>query len=116
MDPVISTNVYDDKVPSYDDIPDKNRFRKRQREELSPNQETEAAKSCNESTDTTKNKKLATNISYKNKNIMAPMVRIGTLPMRLLALRYGADIVYSEELIDWKFMRSKRQINGLLYL
>jgi len=27
---------------------------------------------------------------------MAPMVRIGTLPMRLLALRYGADLVYCE--------------------
>lgn len=49
---------------------------------------------------------------YKNKTILAPMVRIGTLPMRLLALRYGADIVYTEELIDWKFLRSKRRING----
>ncbi|GBP76712.1 tRNA-dihydrouridine(20) synthase-like [Eumeta japonica] len=42
------------------------------------------------------------------------MVRIGTLPMRLLALRYGADIVYTEELIDWKFLRSKRRINDIL--
>lgn len=40
------------------------------------------------------------------------MVRIGTLPMRLLALRYGADLVYTEELIDWKFLRSKRRFNG----
>lgn len=54
-----------------------------------------------------------TMLTYHEKNILAPMVRIGTLPMRLLALRYGADIVYSEELIDWKFLRSKRQINGL---
>lgn len=51
-------------------------------------------------------------LSYENKLILAPMVRIGTLPMRLLALRYGADIVYTEELIDWKFLRSKRRING----
>lgn len=49
---------------------------------------------------------------YRNKIILAPMVRIGTLPMRLLALRYGADIVYTEELIDWKFLRSKRRVNG----
>ena len=35
-------------------------------------------------------------ISYVNKLILAPMVRIGTLPMRLLALQYGADIVYCE--------------------
>ncbi|KAM3964688.1 LOW QUALITY PROTEIN: dihydrouridine synthase 2 [Aphomia sociella] len=51
-------------------------------------------------------------MNYENKIILAPMVRIGTLPMRLLALRYGADIVYTEELIDWKFLRSKRKFNG----
>ena len=33
---------------------------------------------------------------YSNKVILAPMVRIGTLPTRLLAVRYGADLVYSE--------------------
>lgn len=53
-------------------------------------------------------------VSYENQLILAPMVRIGTLPMRLLALRYGADLVYTEELIDWKFMRSKRNYNGAL--
>ena len=35
-------------------------------------------------------------IDYRNKIVLAPMVRIGTLPTRLLALQYGADIVYSE--------------------
>lgn len=35
-------------------------------------------------------------LTYTNKVLLAPMVRIGTLPMRLLALRHGADIVYSE--------------------
>lgn len=49
---------------------------------------------------------------YADKLIMAPMVRIGTLPMRLLALEYGADIVYTEELIDWKLLRSVRRTNG----
>ena len=51
-------------------------------------------------------------LTYSNKIIMAPMVRIGTLPMRLLALEYGANIVYTEELIDWKLLRSLRKING----
>lgn len=51
-------------------------------------------------------------ISYANKLILAPMVRMGTLPMRLLALDYGADIVYCEELIDWKLLRSIRRENG----
>jgi hypothetical protein len=35
-------------------------------------------------------------LCYHNKVILAPMVRVGTLPMRLLALDYGADIVYCE--------------------
>lgn len=35
-------------------------------------------------------------LGFNNKMILAPMVRVGTLPMRLLALDYGADIVYCE--------------------
>ncbi|NXN08832.1 DUS2L synthase, partial [Indicator maculatus] len=33
-------------------------------------------------------------LRFRGKKILAPMVRVGTLPMRLLALDYGADIVY----------------------
>jgi tRNA-dihydrouridine synthase len=51
-------------------------------------------------------------IDYRNKKILAPMVRVGTLPFRLLALEYGADIVYSEELIDKKLIKTKRVVNG----
>lgn len=54
-----------------------------------------------------------TKLDYTNKIILAPMVKVGTLATRLLALRYGADIVYSEEIIDFKFLRSYRQVNGL---
>lgn len=53
-----------------------------------------------------------TTLDYRNMVIMAPMVRVGTLPMRLMALEFGADIVYTEELIDLKLMRSKRRVNG----
>lgn len=35
-------------------------------------------------------------LSYGDKVILAPMVRAGRLPLRVLALQYGADIVYSE--------------------
>lgn len=51
-------------------------------------------------------------LDYCNKVILAPMVRVGTLPTRLLALEMGADIVYSEELIDLKLVKCKRIING----
>ncbi|CAH2002512.1 unnamed protein product [Acanthoscelides obtectus] len=57
---------------------------------------------------------LASTINFANKVILAPMVRVGTLPTRLLALEYGADIVYTEELIDWKFLRSFRVVNDAL--
>lgn len=53
-------------------------------------------------------------LSFANKIILAPMVRINTLPMRLLALNYGADIVYTEELIDHRLLRCYRKINGNL--
>eukprot|EP00808_Paulinella_micropora_P002070 g28832.t1 len=49
--------------------------------------------------------------SYHNKLILAPMVRVGTLPMRLLAAQHGADIVYSEEVIAKKFIKCRRQVN-----
>ena len=43
------------------------------------------------------------------------MVRVGTLPLRLLALRYGADIVYSPELIAKKLLKTNR-IENRIYL
>ncbi|XP_037046073.1 tRNA-dihydrouridine(20) synthase [NAD(P)+]-like isoform X1 [Bradysia coprophila] len=53
-------------------------------------------------------------MDYRNKLILAPMVRVGTLPFRLLSSRYGADIVYTEELIDWKLLKTTRKINDIL--
>ncbi|XP_058442755.1 tRNA-dihydrouridine(20) synthase [NAD(P)+]-like [Malaya genurostris] len=57
---------------------------------------------------------MKSSLDYSNKIILAPMVRVGTLPMRLMALSYGADIVYTEEIIDWKLLRAERQINDVL--
>ena len=59
----------------------------------------------------TENKK---KIDYVGKMILAPMVKIGTLPTRLLAIDYGADLVYTEEIIDWRLLRSKRIENDQL--
>ena len=52
-------------------------------------------------------------LNYADKIILAPMVRMGTLPLRLLALRYGADIVYTEEIVDKKMVRTRRVVNGI---
>ena len=48
-------------------------------------------------------------LSYANKVVLAPMVRIGTLPMRKLALRYGADIVYCEVERIWRVKPAETQ-------
>ncbi|KAG8200865.1 hypothetical protein JTE90_015770 [Oedothorax gibbosus] len=42
------------------------------------------------------------------------MVRVGTLPMRLLALDFGADIVYTEEMIDFRLLKCQRIENRIL--
>lgn len=51
-------------------------------------------------------------LNYSNKVILAPMVRMNTLPLRLLSLDYGADIVYSEEIVDRRILRCRRVVNG----
>lgn len=48
-------------------------------------------------------------ISYENKAILAPMVRAGTLPLRMLARKYGADICYGEEIIDKSIVACERR-------
>jgi len=55
-------------------------------------------------------------MDYADKLILAPMVRAGTLPFRLCALRHGADIVYGEEIIDKKIARCERRENTRLGL
>ncbi|KAK8717393.1 hypothetical protein V6N13_044664 [Hibiscus sabdariffa] len=50
-------------------------------------------------------------MEYENKLVLAPMVRVGTLPFRLLAADYGADITYSEEIIDHKMVKCERKVN-----
>ncbi|KAF1325108.1 Trna-dihydrouridine synthase, partial [Globisporangium splendens] len=42
------------------------------------------------------------------------MVRSGTLPLRLLSLHYGADLVYGEEIVDKRIIATTRVNNQLL--
>lgn len=48
---------------------------------------------------------------FSNKVILAPMVRENSLPFRLLCLKHGADLVYTEELIDYKLSVCRRLEN-----
>ncbi|KAG0152463.1 hypothetical protein CROQUDRAFT_649876 [Cronartium quercuum f. sp. fusiforme G11] len=42
---------------------------------------------------------------------LAPMVRIGTLPTRLLALKYGAELVWGPEIVDKAMIGSERIVD-----
>ncbi|GJT28445.1 tRNA-dihydrouridine(20) synthase [NAD(P)+]-like protein [Tanacetum coccineum] len=53
-------------------------------------------------------------MEYRNKLVLAPMVRVGTLPFRLLAAQYGSDITYGEEIIDHKLLKCERRINDVI--
>ncbi|KAK1304539.1 hypothetical protein QJS10_CPB11g00858 [Acorus calamus] len=55
-------------------------------------------------------------MDYENKLVLAPMVRVGALPFRMLAAEYGADITYGEEIIDHKMLKCERVVNGDLFV
>lgn len=50
-------------------------------------------------------------VDYRGKIVLAPMVRSGELPSRLLALHYGADLVWGPETIDRSLIGAERRVN-----
>ncbi|KAJ2809315.1 tRNA-dihydrouridine synthase 2 [Coemansia guatemalensis] len=48
---------------------------------------------------------------YRNGFFLAPMVRVGTLPLRLLSLHYGADLVWTDENIDRGIIGCERVVD-----
>ncbi|KAL4810217.1 hypothetical protein BDV18DRAFT_130535 [Aspergillus unguis] len=53
----------------------------------------------------------ANGVDYRGKVVLAPMVRSGELPSRLLALNYGADLVWGPETIDRAMIGAVRRVN-----
>lgn len=53
-------------------------------------------------------------INFRGVIVLAPMVRITTLPLRLLALAQGADLVWTEEMVAKKVAPCKRIENPRL--
>lgn len=53
-------------------------------------------------------------VTYAGKLVLAPMVRAGELPTRLMALAHGADLVWSPEIIDKKLIQCIRKENTAL--
>ncbi|TKA61574.1 hypothetical protein B0A49_10404 [Cryomyces minteri] len=52
-------------------------------------------------------------VDYRGKVVLAPMVRSGELPSRLLALKYGADLVWGPETVDKAMIGTTRRCNPL---
>lgn len=50
-------------------------------------------------------------VDYRGTVVLAPMVRSGELPSRLLALKYGADLVWGPETIDRAIIGTTRRMN-----
>ncbi|KAF4967751.1 hypothetical protein FSARC_4725 [Fusarium sarcochroum] len=50
-------------------------------------------------------------VDYRGKVVLAPMVRSGELPSRLLALKYGADLVWGPETVDYSMIGTSRRFN-----
>lgn len=53
-------------------------------------------------------------ILFNNSEILAPMVRASSTPLRVLALFYGADVVFTEEIIDRSIIKCDRVLNEKL--
>ena len=50
-------------------------------------------------------------INFRKGLFLAPMVRIGSLPTRLLSLQYGADLVWSPEIVDRAIIGCERIVD-----
>lgn len=50
-------------------------------------------------------------VDYRGKVVLAPMVRSGELPSRLLALHYGADLVWGPETVDRSMIGTTQTTN-----
>ena len=70
-------------------------------------EDTTADASCNDNASTSRDK---ARLLYRGA-ALAPMVRASTTPLRILALQYGADFTYTEELVDRSLSQTIRVEN-----
>ncbi|MCJ1242945.1 hypothetical protein MMC30_000141 [Trapelia coarctata] len=52
-------------------------------------------------------------VDYRGKVVLAPMVRSGELPSRLLALKYGADLVWGPETVDKSMIGTTKRFDPI---
>lgn len=56
--------------------------------------------------------KTTSKVNFCEGLFLAPMVRIGSLPTRLLSLQYGADLVWSPEIVDRAIVGCERTVDA----
>lgn len=64
----------------------------------------------------TKRSKLAPKPDYGSGLHLAPMVRIGTCPTRLIALESGANLVWGPEIVDKAIIGSTREVDRTSFI
>ena len=52
-------------------------------------------------------------VDYRGKIVLAPMVRSGELPSRLLAVKYGADLAWGPETVDKSMIGTTKRFNPI---
>ena len=52
-------------------------------------------------------------VDYRGKVVLAPMVRSGELPSRLLALKYGADLIWGPETVAQSMIGTNKRYNPI---
>lgn len=52
-------------------------------------------------------------VDFRGKIVLAPMVRSGELPSRLLALKYGADLAWGPETVDRSMIGTSKRVNPI---
>jgi tRNA-dihydrouridine synthase 2 len=78
-----------------------------------PEQEAASAAACEETMalPLELERSYAHELVYSNKLVLAPMVRSGTLPARLLSLYYGAGLVWTPEIVDKAIIGAQRTVD-----
>ena len=56
--------------------------------------------------------KSTSTLNFRTGLFLAPMVRIGSLPNRLIALEHGADLVWGPEIVDRAVIGTQRIVHG----
>ncbi|KAG0665043.1 hypothetical protein C6P46_000669 [Rhodotorula mucilaginosa] len=83
------------------------------RQRTSKHNDEDYAAETKATTTKTPRKRTSQQLPYDTGMHLAPMVRIGTLPVRLIALEYGAELVWGPEIVDKAIIGAERKVDPI---